>query len=245
MKDDIRIFSDPESLAQAAGKIFADAANHAITEQGRCSIALSGGSTPRELFRALTSAYLDSITWEKVHLFWSDERSVPPDHAQSNYRLAYDEMISKIPIPEGNIHRIRGELAPAEAAGEYEMEMARYFGSAHIPVFDLILLGVGQDGHTASLFPDSEALSEKNHFAVLSYSESAGNWRVTLTLPVLNNALDILFLVSGKSKSGIMSKIIEQGRRDHYPAGMVKPSRGRIIWLLDREAASDLKISAC
>lgn len=240
LKDAIRILPDPESLARAAAGIFADAANNAIADHGRFSVALSGGSTPRKFFRILGTTYCDTVKWSSVHLFWTDERSVPPDHKESNYKLAYDELISKVSIPAANIHRIRGELDPAEAAKEYVEEAQSHFGTKGIPVFDLILLGLGQDGHTVSLFPGSEASLDNDHLAVPSHSESSGNWRVTVTMPVLNNATYILFLVSGKSKSGIVSKILSGGRKHLYPASLVNPITGQITWLLDREAASEL-----
>lgn len=240
LKRDVRIFPDPDTLARAAAGFFAGAAARAIGNYDRFSAALSGGSTPRMLFRVLGSGYRDRIEWDSVHLFWADERAVPPDHRQSNYRLAYDNLISKIPIPPSNIHRIRGELDPLLAAREYENALLAYFGSGGIPAFDLILLGLGGDGHTASLFPGSGALLEKNQLAVMSYSEAARSRRVTLTLPILNKAANIIFLVSGKSKAGITSEILSKGRGDLYPAGLVKPSGGRITWFLDKEAASGL-----
>lgn len=236
---DIRILPDPESLAEAAAKIFTEAAAVAIAARRVFSVALSGGSTPRLLFHILSSEYRNTINWEQVHLFWSDERTVPPDHEQSNFRIAYEELISGVPIPPANVHRIKGELGPAEAAGEYEGELRRYFGDNGMPAFDLILLGVGKDGHTASLFPDAAILKEEVRHAVPSYSETMGNWRVTLTLPVLNNAWNILFLVAGKSKAGIIDEILGRGKSHLYPAGLVKPAHGRNIWLLDREAASE------
>lgn len=240
---DVRIFQDSGLLADGAAKIFAATAGEAIAAKGSFAVALSGGSTPRTLFRLLGTAYRDKIKWDAVHLFWTDERAVPPDHEESNYRLAYEELISKITISAQNVHRIRGELDPAEAAVEYEREMALYFVPGHIPTFDLILLGVGQDGHTASLFPGSDALHGNDHIAVPLYSKSAGNRRVTLTLPVLNNAKEIVFLVSGKSKALIISEILTQRMGNRYPAGLIKTSRGNIIWLLDSEAASALKVT--
>ncbi|MBI5074354.1 MAG: 6-phosphogluconolactonase [Nitrospirae bacterium] len=241
LKDDIRILPDPESLAHAAATIFADAAKQAIAAHDRFSVALSGGSTPRQLFRILGSDYRNSIRWDSVHLFWTDERAVPPQHEQSNYRLAHDELISKVAIPYNNIHRIQGELAPSGAAKEYEKELRHHFGDHDIPVFDLILLGLGQDGHTASLFPESEALLEKDHLVAPSYSKSADNWRVTLTLPVLNNAANIVFLIAGKSKVSIINEIFSRGRGHLYPAGQINPAKGHITWLLDRESASELQ----
>lgn len=243
LKHDIRVFPDPYALAIAAASFFAASASGAIVNRGIFSAALPGGSTPRLLFRILESAYRESVEWNRVHLFWTDERAVPPDHEQSNYRLAYEGLISKIAIPSGNIHRIRGELNAAEAALEYERDLRRFFKTAVLPRFDLVFLGLGQDGHTASLFQGSEALSETMRLAVPSFSKSPGNWRVTLTLPVLNNSSAVVFLVSGRSKAGIASEILAQNILNRYPAGMIKPSPGKVIWLLDREAANSLKNS--
>jgi 6-phosphogluconolactonase len=241
VKNAVRIFPDPDILAENAARLFAAAADQAIAEQGRFSVALSGGATPRALFRILSAAYRDRVRWKQVHLFWSDERSVPPDHEQSNFRLAHEELISKIALPWENIHRIEGELPPAEAAALYETELYRHFGSSGLPRFDLILLGVGRDGHTASLFPDSAILQESARLVVPSYSEEAGNWRVTLTLPVLNHAAAVLFLVSGTAKAHVISGILGKWRRHPYPAALVAPAQGHVIWLIDREAASELK----
>jgi 6-phosphogluconolactonase len=174
-----------------------------------------------------------------VHLFWSDERSVPRDHEQSNFRLAFDELISRIGIPGENIHRIKGELRPEEAADYYEEDMKKHF-LEDLPAFDLILLGVGEDGHTASLFPGSEVLKEKRRLAMPIFSDTAPHWRITLTLPVLNKARQIVFLVSGRSKAGIVNSLINRKENKGYPAAMVKPSAGNITWLLDRDAASEL-----
>jgi 6-phosphogluconolactonase len=230
---------NPDELAHAAAELFRDAALQAIAEQGRFSAALSGGATPRRLFRRLGTSYRKKIAWDKVHLFWSDERCVPRDHEQSNFRLAYDELISCIWIPSENIHRIKGELRAGDAARYYETEMTKHFRE-DLPVFDLIMLGVGADGHTASLFPGSEALGEKQRLALPVFSSTALHWRVTLTLPVLNAAKQVLFLVSGRSKSGIVSALINRKEDNGYPAAMVKPPAGNITWLLDRDAASEL-----
>ena len=199
-------------------------------------VALS--STPRLLLRLLGSDYRELIKWEYVHIFWSDERSVSPENAQSNYRLAYEELISKISIKTENLHRIRGELTPVDAAKEYELELAGHFGSAAIPVFDLIILGLGEDGHTASLFPGAKALLENKHLAVPTFSESAGNWRVTITPQVLNNASQIIFLVSGSSKARIVGEILGKKQGHGYPAELLRPLHGYISWLIDAEAAA-------
>jgi len=230
---------NPDELAHAAAELFRDAALQAITAQGRFSAALSGGATPQRLFRRLGTSYRKKIGWDRVHLFWADERCVPKDHEQSNFRLAYDELISNIWIPCANVHRIKGELSPEEAAQYYEADMKKHFGE-DLPVFDLILLGVGADGHTASLFPGSEILREKQRLALPVFSDTALHWRVTLTLPVLNVAKRVLFLVSGRSKAGIVSSLIGRKEIKGYPAAMVKPSAGNITWLLDRDAASEL-----
>jgi 6-phosphogluconolactonase len=244
LKEDIRIFSDFDSLGFAAAELFMAAADQAIDSRGRFSVALSGGSTPLGLYHILGTAYHGRSAWEHTHLFWADERCVPKDHVLSNYRLAYIQMISRLTIPQQNIHRIKGELAPEEAAGEYEEDLKRHIGEKGTPRLDLILLGLGEDGHTASLYPGSASLSETEHLVLPVFAEATMNWRVTLTLPVLNNALRIVFLVSGRPKAGIVREILGQGRKDRYPAGRVAPSQGSITWLLDKDAASGLEESA-
>ncbi|MBI5634815.1 MAG: 6-phosphogluconolactonase [Nitrospirae bacterium] len=216
-----------------------DASEQAIAQQGRFSVALSGGSTPGRLFRHLGTAYRKKIAWDRVHLFWCDERCVPRDHEQSNFRLAYDELISRIWIPAANVHRIKGELRPEEAARYYEADMKKHFDE-DMPSFDLILLGVGPDGHTASLFPGSEILRERQRLALPVFSDTALHWRVTLTLPALNAARRVLFLVTGRSKAGIVSSLIGRNEVHGFPAALVRPSAGDIIWLLDRDAAAEL-----
>lgn len=235
----LRIVENPEELAKEGAKLFMDAAAAAIAQQGRFSVALSGGSTPYRLFRHLGASYRQKIAWDRVHLFWSDERCVPRDHEQSNFRLAYDELISRIWIPAANVHRIKGELRPEEAARYYEADMKKHFDK-DMPSFDLILLGVGPDGHTASLFPGAEILRERQRLALPVFSDTALHWRVTLTLPVLNSAKQVLFLVTGRSKADIVSSLIGINEADGYPAAMVRPSAGNIIWLVDRDAAAEL-----
>ncbi len=239
LREVLRIVENPEELATEGAKLFRDASEQAVAEQGRFSVALSGGSTPSQLFRQLGASYRKKIAWDRVHLFWSDERCVPRDHEQSNFRLAYDELISRIWIPSENVHRIKGELRPEEAAYYYEAEMKKHFNE-DLPAFDLILLGVGSDGHTASLFPGSEILREKQRLALPVFSDTALHWRVTLTLPVLNSAKRVIFLISGRSKAGIVSSLINNKENTAYPAAMVRPAAGNITWLLDRDAASGL-----
>ncbi len=235
----LNIVENLEEFAAEGAKLFRDAAEQAIAEQSRFSVALSGGSTPRWLFQHLGASYRRKIAWDRVHLFWSDERCVPRDHIQNNFRLAYDELISRIWIPNENVHRIKGELRPAEAADYYEADLKKHFND-DLPAFDLILLGVGADGHTASLFPGSDILKEKQRLALPVFSDTALHWRVTLTLPVLNAAKRVLFLISGRTKAGIVGSLIGRRENKGYPAAMVKPSAGSITWLLDRGAAAEL-----
>ncbi len=239
LREILNIAENPEELAAQGAKLFRDASEQAIAKQSRFSVALSGGSTPRRLFQHLGTSYRKKIAWDRVHLFWSDERCVPRDHEESNFRLAYDELISRIWIPGENVHRIKGELRPAQAADYYEADMKKHFNE-DMPAFDLILLGVGADGHTASLFPGSDILREKQRLALPVFSDTALHWRVTLTLPMLNSAKRVLFLISGKEKAGIVSSLIGRKENKGYPAAMVKPSAGSITWLLDRDAAADL-----
>lgn len=237
----VRIFPGPEAAADTAARIFQSSAAVAVSLRGRFSVALSGGSTPAQLYHLLGTTYRGKIGWEFTHLFWSDERCVAKDHLQSNFRLAYEEMISRIAIPEENVHRIPGELTPEEAAAQYEDELKKYFGTDALPRFDLVLLGIGEDGHIASLFPGSATLAETERLAVPAISPTAGNWRVTLTLPVLNNSALVVFLVTGKTKAGIMTEILAEGKKDAYSAGLVSPHHGRLIWLLDEDAASGIR----
>jgi 6-phosphogluconolactonase len=238
----VRILPDAEAVAHIAARIFSSAAAVAISQRSRFSVVLSGGSTPQQLYRVLADAYREHIRWDLTHLFWSDERCVPADHEQSNFRQANDTLISRISIPAGNIHRVKGELAPEEAAITYEHDLRTHFGAEEIPAFDLILLGLGSDGHAASLFPAAKTLSETKRLAVPAFSASSGNWRVTLTLPVLNSSPLVVFLITGKTKAEIVTEILAKGKGDRYPAGAISPQHGRIVWLLDKDAAAGLQL---
>lgn len=208
--------------------------------QGPVSVALSGGSTPLGMFRLLASdGYRDKISWERVHFFWTDERCVPPGHVDSNYGAANRLMLSRLPIPPSNVHRIKGELSPDEAAQEYERDIRAYFIDQGNEAFDLVFLGVGEDGHTASLFPGTSQLSEQDRIAVPSYSESRRSWRVTLTLSIINNASHVVFLVCGNIKAAILKDVIEV--RQGLPAGLIDPKEGRLTWLIDMGSAAMLE----
>jgi 6-phosphogluconolactonase len=242
---EIRVFEDAEAVAGAAADEFL---RRAVAKSGSgapFSVALSGGSTPKRLFALLArEPYRTELPWESVHFFWGDERTVPPDHPDSNFGAAREILLSEIAVPEGNIHRIQGELEePARAAAAYEESLRRFFQlpAAGIPRFDLAFLGMGADGHTASLFPGSEALGEARRLVVAPWVERLGAHRITLTCPVLNNASCILFLVSGAEKAERLKAVVEsEGRDPLYPAQLVRPTRGELYWYVDRAAAAAL-----
>ena len=233
----VRVFQDLDALSRAAAELFTTRAKRCVASQGRFAVALSGGATPRGLYALLGSTpFCEKTEWKRTHIFWADERCVPGDHPESNFKLAVDEFLSKIIIPKENIHRIKGEEGPGRAAQDYEEELRSFFGPA-FPVFDLIILGAGEDGHTASLFPGSASLHERARFALPVHLEPPKLDRVTLTLPVLDHAAEVLFLASGRAKAGIVHAILENGNPMHYPAGLVRPVRGSITWFIDRQAA--------
>ena len=237
----MRVYADAEDLAQAARAEFLRRARDLIEGQGRFSVALAGGSTPRRLYELLTESELD---WSRVHVFFSDERCVPPDDSASNYRMVREALLDVAPIPADNVHRMRGELDPEAAASAYEDELRRFFGPEAVaaPAFDLVLLGVGSDGHTASLFPGTPALEERERWVVANPVAALDTVRLTLTLPVLDAARAVLFLVAGESKQHAVAQVFAE-RADlvavatPLPASRVQPAAGRLLWLLDRAAA--------
>lgn len=239
MTEEIIFLPDPEAVSLRAASICIERSKNSVDSKGRFTVALSGGSSPLRLFGLLGSRYSKDIRWDLTDICWVDERCVPPDHEDSNYKGAFDTLLSRVDIPAGNVHRIKGERDPVEGAMEYEEELKVCCGRSGFPVFDLVVLGVGEDGHTASLFPDSTALSEKERFAIPVYVEKLQRWRITLTLPVLNHASSILFLVTGRNKAGILKEILGGGEnRQKYPAGLIQPVQGSLTWLIDKEASS-------
>jgi 6-phosphogluconolactonase len=235
----VEILPDLEAISHEAASLFVDASKDSITMRKKFAVAVSGGLTPRRLYTLLSVApYRDQVDWQKVHFFWADERCVPKEDEASNFKTVFDRLLSKVPIPNENIHRIKGEEDPEKAARDYEADMREFFGASGLPAFDLVLLGMGEDGHTASLFPGSKSLEETARLAVPVYlGEPYGN-RITLTLPVLNNAAQILFLVAGSSKATVLSEILSNGeKKNEFPTGRIRPARGTVIWLIDREAA--------
>jgi 6-phosphogluconolactonase len=231
-------------LSRLAADEFVELVTAAVRERGLCTVVLAGGGTPRALYELLadeSEPYRARLRWDKIHFFWGDERYVPPDHAQSNYRMASEAMLSKVPVPLANVHRIKSELPNADlAAAEYEQTIKEFFGLANgqSPKFDLVLLGVGLDGHTASIFPGSDAIKEMSRLVVSPWVEEFKSYRITLTLPVINNAAAVVILVSGTEKAKILLKALDGNYEiDQLPIQLIKPTSGKLLWLVDREAS--------
>ncbi len=238
----MEVLQDLEALSLRAGSIFVSASKNSIAAKKRFAVAISGGATPRRLYILLGSeAYRHQVDWDHVHFFWADERCVPKEDEESNFRTAFDTLLSKVGLPDRNIHRIKGEQSPDKAARDYEEEIRRFFKGSERPRFDLIILRMGEDGHTASLFPGSKSLEETVRLAVPVYLEKPKKNRITLTLAVLNDADQILFLVAGPSKAAVLSEILGDGeKKKEFPAGLIRPASGNITWLIDQEAAAKL-----
>ena len=236
---DIRILNAPQELFQAAAAEFIALASTAIRDHRKFTVALSGGSTPKSLYSVLARS---AFPWDKIFFFWSDERHVPPDHPDSNYRMAKEALLSKVPVPPENIFRVRAEEKDANVvAQDYEEALKLFFRlkPGEFPRFDLILLGLGPDGHTASLFPNTAALNETKRLVVANWVEKFKTNRITFTYPVLNYAACVIFLVSGGDKSEIVREVLENPGAD-LPSQKVHPANGRLLWLLDKDAASKL-----
>jgi 6-phosphogluconolactonase len=241
---EIIICQDIDELNRKAAEQFIGLSNQAIQRSGQFAVALSGGSTPRTIYSLLASAdYKERIDWSRVHLFWGDERCVPQDHPESNFRMARESLLSKVQVPSENIHRMMGEIEPQQAATEYEEHLRQFFHLPHdgVPRFDLIFLGLGEDGHTASLFPGSPALDEQNRLVATVYVERLKAYRLTLTLPVINAAAQVSFLITGENKSSIVKALVgAEGNLSKYPAGRVRPVNGELTWFITQDAARAL-----
>jgi 6-phosphogluconolactonase len=245
----IQVLADPKAVSRAAAMEFVRWAKAATERGGRFAVALSGGSTPRQLYQLLASSeFRDRVRWADVHFFWGDERHVPPSDPNSNYRMANEAMLSKVPVLAANIHRVRSEDPDGErAARVYEDELRRSFQlkSDQLPRFDLVLLGVGGDGHTASLFPGTSALAETRRLAVAVWVQKLNQFRITLSLPVLNAAALVVFLVVGQEKADVLRRVLEpSGGSDPVPAQLIRPTDGEVKWLVDRGAASQLTVNS-
>ena len=241
----VEIFPSPKEMTEASAKLFAARAADAVSSRGRFTAALSGGKTPVALYSMLAKAPLVSqIPWARVLLFWGDERCVPPDHGDSNFRMTREFLLDHVPIPPANVHRMPGEMDPVEAAARYEKQLRDFFaphGEA-LPVFDFILLGLGEDGHTASLFPGTGAIRESARWVLGHYVDAQKGWRITLTPPVINAARTVVFIVAGAGKAAVLRDILEGPfRPDTLPAQIVRPDGGELHWMLDPDAAALLK----
>lgn len=240
----ITILPDREKFNHTAARYIVQVANEALAAHGCFTIALSGGSTPKGVYSLLALApYRDQIDWTKVEVFWGDERCVPPDDAESNYHLAYEALLSKLALPADHIHRMPADMSDRVAASAaYEEELRRVFGTNGVPSFDLIHLGLGPEGHTASLFPHQAALHETQRLVMFVTVPKPPPPRLTLTPPVLNAAKHILFLVTGAEKAAAVQAVLEGDYQpDEYPAQIVRSTQGEVTWLLDTAAANNLQ----
>jgi 6-phosphogluconolactonase len=237
---EIKVLPDVQAIVIDAAEQIVRAAEKAVALSHRFSIGLAGGSTPKALYQLLASeSYRDRIDWTRVEVFFGDERCVPPDHAESNFRMARETLLSKVPIPDDNVYRMRGEINPNEAAKEYGMMLKEKFGEEG--GFDLILLGMGEDGHTASLFPGTPAVRETKHRCVaqlVEHSTTGKSWRITLTAPFINRCREVIVLVAGANKARTLAEVLE-GPRDpeQLPIQLVQPASGKLTWLIDAAAA--------
>jgi 6-phosphogluconolactonase len=247
---DLLVVADQAALAQEAAKRIVVIAEEAMARCGRFTVVLAGGSTPKRLYSLLaTEPYRTRLPWWETHLFWGDERAVPPEHPDSNFGMARTTLLSRVPIPANQVHRMQAERVDLDAAaGEYEAEIARTFAVQppdDLPAFDLTILGLGTDGHTASLFPYTQALRETTRWVAPNYIPTLKANRLTLTAPILNRTAMILFLVSGVEKAAAIQAVLE-GPPDpeRLPAQLIRPVAGRLVWIVDQAAASRLSEKA-
>jgi 6-phosphogluconolactonase len=236
---ELQIVPDARALNAAAALEFCRCAESAIAARGRFCVALSGGNTPRGVNAWLAAEKTTALPWDRIFVFFGDERHVPPDDPESNYRMARESLLGAVPIPEENVHRVLAELPAPAAAVQYEMDLRTFFRlpAGSWPRFDLIFLGLGDDGHTASLFPGSAGLEEQSRLVVANWVEKFSGYRITFTFPVLNHASEVAFLVSGKSKAPVVRDIFSAGHPGSYPAQAVRPG-GKLLWIVDEDAAS-------
>jgi 6-phosphogluconolactonase len=238
-EDKLRIIveEDGEALSERGARVFEQKAIEAVEKEGHFFVALSGGSTPREMHRKLATR--SSIPWQVVHIFWGDERCVPVSDPSSNYGTAWEDFLGKVPLPAEQIHPMPAHMAPEQGALRYERELHHLFNlrRGEFRGFDLAFLGLGKDGHTASLFPGQDSLGERERFVVAVKGGDPDVDRLTLTFPVINSAKEVIFMVSGREKSGVVKAVIE-AEDEKFPASRVRPASGMLTWLLDQEAAS-------
>jgi 6-phosphogluconolactonase len=242
----IKYYVEPDaaSLARRAAQYFVEMAGEAVADRGRARIAISGGSTPKATFALLADPaqpWRDRMPWQRLELFWVDERAVPPDHPDSNYRMTREVLLDHVPIHPDQIHRMEGELDPEVAAARYETVLKNSFrlDGGETPRFDLVALGMGPDGHTASLFPHTQALQEKSRLVTANHVPQMNTWRITLTWPVINRGASVFFLVGGADKGQILNEVITGPREpERLPSQLIRPSSGILTLILDEGAAA-------
>jgi 6-phosphogluconolactonase len=245
-----RVLPTPAATARAAAQLFTDSAVKAAESRGLARIAISGGTTPKSMFGLLADPaepFLKQVPWDKLDLYWVDERCVPPDNAESNYRMTKEALLSKVPLAAERVHRMEGELDPEVAAARYESAIRNTFKleGAETPTFDLVLLGMGDDGHTASLFPHTEALNEMNHIVVPNHVPQKDTWRITLTWPVINQGREVAFLIEGAAKTQVLHDVfLGTYQPETYPSQLIRPASGKLTLLLDAAAAAKLPAPA-
>ena len=244
---DLKIYSSVDEVTAAAAEYITAGIEQSVAARGLARVAISGGATPKSVFAMLADPahpYLTRVPWAKLQLFWVDERCVAPDDAESNYGMTKVAMLDKVPLPAGNIHRMEGELDPEEAASRYESEIRNAFKleGAQTPTFDLVLLGLGPDGHTASLFPHTDGLNEMARIVMANHVPQKDVWRLTLTWPVITQGREVAFLIEGADKAGMVHTVFA-GAYDPetYPAQLIRPASGRLTLLMDQAAAADLR----
>jgi 6-phosphogluconolactonase len=250
MAEKIEVFyfidASPEAVNRRAAQYFVDGIRSAAGARGKARIAISGGNTPKHTFELLadpSEPYRQQIPWEKLDLYWVDERCVPPDHPDSNYRMTREALLDKVPLDQSQIFRIQGELDPEEAAAKYEFDVRQCFRleGAELPGFDMVQLGMGPDGHTASLFPHTEGLHEIMRIAIANHVAQKDTWRVTLTWPVIDRARDVFFLIEGADKvDALRAVFLGPYDPETYPSQLIRPASQRITLLLDSAAAAAL-----
>jgi 6-phosphogluconolactonase len=240
---EVLIFADAAELAREAARRFAELAEAFTNDAGRFTVALSGGSTPKAMFQILAEKpFADSLPWRSIHFFWGDERCVPPEHAESNYRMANETLLSKAPVPRENIFRIPAEDEDHERAAAIYSETLQTFFAEEQPGFDLVFLGMGPDGHTASLFPGTTALCADGGVAAANYVDKLQSWRITLTADAINRARNVIFLVAGADKAPALKEVLEGPRNPiQYPSQLIMPSHGALLWMIDEAAAKLLQ----
>jgi 6-phosphogluconolactonase len=241
-----RISPTPPEVAQAAAQLFTDSVLSAVKARGLARVAISGGTTPKAMFGLLADSkapFVSQIPWDRLYLYWVDERSVPPDHPDSNYRMTNEALLSKVPLPDNHIFRMEGELAPEIAASRYEATIRNSFRleGAQTPTFDLVLLGMGDDGHTASLFPHTEGLNNITDLVIANHVPQKDTWRISLTFPVINQGREVAFLIEGPAKAQVLHDVLlGPYQPETFPSQLIRPATGQLTFLLDTAAASKL-----